>query len=87
MISCRETLSVFSGASGRLDAIQFADEELTTEAQGHGENLNRGNPKTRLSLSLCDSVVKKLFSASCFCEIDTGLWSLYAELYGSENQA
>jgi len=31
--------------------------------------------------------VKKLFSASCFCEIDTGFWSLYAELYGSENQA
>jgi predicted transcriptional regulator len=61
MISCRETLSVFSGASGRLDAIPFADEQLTTEAQSHRENLNRGKPKNRISLCLRDAVVKKLF--------------------------
>src|SRR5271157_6645152 len=61
MISCRGTLSVFSGASGRLDAIPLADEQLTTEAQRHREDLDRGKTENRISLCLRDSVVKKLF--------------------------
>src|SRR6266849_5739600 len=50
MISCRRTLSVFSGASERLDALAFADEQLTTEAQSHREKAKRReNPKNGAS--------------------------------------
>src|SRR5271167_974806 len=53
MISRRETLSAFSAASERLDAISFKGEQMTTEAPSHGQNLNRENPRNPF---LCVSV-------------------------------